>query len=290
MKNRLVFGAGYLGGRVVDRWHAAGDRITVVTRSASNAAAWTSRGISAVIADVTDADQINEAFARQEFSFDTVLYCVGYDRNSNADRNDVSIQGPSNAITALSGRFKHWIFTSSTSCYGQTDGDWVDESSPVEPSSENGQRCVAAEQAVREAAPSNRLLIMRLAGLYGPDRTLARKETLLAEQAIPGSGEQWLNLIHVDDAADAATTLADLQYAGLVLGSDNEPVQRADYYKALAALMGAPSPRFDGEERTSRGANNKRCQNALLRSLLNRPLQFPTYREGLQQIIGAKAN
>lgn len=286
MKTRLVFGAGYLGSRLVQHWLSEGDQITVVTRSVDSAREWQEQRAGTVIANVADPDTVQAAFQHIPTHWSTVLYSIGYDRTSGEDREAVSVEGPAAVAQILRGRFDHWIFTSSTSVYGQTDGEWVDEQSPTEPPTENGARCVRAEQAITEAVGEDKLLIARLAGIYGPGRTLARKESLFNQTPLPGDGQQWLNLIHVDDAASTIDRAAASGHTGTLLVADNEPVQRCDYYGELARRYGTPPPQFDNEPRTSRGASNKRCRNAKLHTTLSFDLQYPTYREGLKHIFG----
>lgn len=281
---RLVFGAGYLGKRAVALWQAAGDAVTVVTRSTESAAQWEAAGVSAIVANVTDAAGLNAAVTAAGIKPQTVLYAVGYDRSSNEDRQAVAVEGPRNAIAAVDHPAAHWVFTSSTSVYGQTDGSWVSEESPTEPPAENGQRCLAAEQLVQSML-SHRVTVMRLAGLYGPGRVLAKRETLSEQTPLPGDGHQWLNLIHADDAAAACVAAAERQYAGIILVADEQPVQRVDYYSALAQHFDTPSPVFSGQSRQQRGASNKRCATERLREQLLLTLSFPTYLQGLQHAL-----
>ena len=272
---RLLIGCGYLGGRVLDAWLEAGDDVTVLTRSEEKARGLEDRGATPAIGDVCEPSSLDF-----DGRFDSALYCVGYDRRSDRDRREVAVGGVRNAVDALAGRVGRWVFTSTTSVYGQTGGEWVDESSEPRPETDNGRFAVDAEAQMRRAGGT----IVRLAGLYGPGRTLAREETIAAGEPMPGRGEQWLNLIHVEDAAAACLAACDAGWPPLVLASDNEPVRRADYYGRLASLCGLPEPTFDGEVRTGRGSSDKRCRNGLLRSLCP-PSVAPTYREGLAHAL-----
>ena len=275
---RLLFGGGYLGGRVASAWLAAGDDVTVLTRSAESAKKWKEQGVTAVVGNVCEP-----ATLRFDGPFDSALYCVGYDRNSGADRRDVSVGGVANVIAAVGEQVERWVLTSTTSVFGQDGGAVVDESSETVPTTDNGRIAVDAEAAMRTAGGT----ILRLAGLYGPGRLLAREATLRGETPMPGSGKQWLNLIHVEDAAAACLAASDEPWPALVLTCDNEPVRRADYYGHLASLRRLPGPTFDGEPRVGRGSSDKRCDNALLRSLCP-PRVAPTYREGLAAILAAE--
>ncbi|MEO2092124.1 MAG: sugar nucleotide-binding protein, partial [Gemmataceae bacterium] len=88
------------------------------------------------------------------------------------------------------------LYISSTSVYGQTDGAWIDETSPTEPLEESGRVILEAEQTLRQFRPD--AVVLRFAGIYGPGRVL-RKASLLKGEPVPGDPDRFINLIHVDD-------------------------------------------------------------------------------------------
>lgn len=291
---RLIIGCGYLGSRVAARWLAAGDRVSALTRSAENAARLQECGITPYLGDVLQPDSLAQLPA-----VDTVLWAVGWDRASGKSQHEVYVQGLQNALRHLSGRYSRWVGISSTSVYGQTNGEWVDETSPCEPTQPNGQVCLEAEELVRDTTfmvDATRRVTLRLSGIYGPGRLLSRVAGLRAGEPISGKPDSWLNLIHVDDAAEAVLCVATaVDPSPQYLISDSEPLTRHDYYSLLASLVEAPPPRFadDGSIGGSLSAGtrtaglNKRCSNALARQELAWNLKYPTYREGLPHAVGA---
>ena len=63
-----------------------------------------------------------------------------------------------------------WVgYLSTTGVYGDHQGDWVDENTPLTPATKRGIARVAAE-AAWAAIPDLPLHIFRLAGIYGPGR------------------------------------------------------------------------------------------------------------------------
>jgi nucleoside-diphosphate-sugar epimerase len=270
---KLIFGCGYLGQRVAAAWQAAGDDVHVVTRSTARAAEFQARGWIAHVADVCEPSTLADLP-----DVDTVLFCVGYDRAAGRDQRAVMVDGLANALAALNGRFEHWLYTSTTSVYGQQSGEWVDESSPSEPTQLGGQCCLQAERLLTSAT------VLRLAGLYGPGRLLARIETLRRGELLADNPDGWLNLIHVDDAVAAILAVEEHESAGeTYLVCDNQPVARREYFAQLATLVGAPPPRFDASQPARQGAGglNKRCSNRKLREQLGWTPRYPTLAEGL---------
>ncbi|MBX3412167.1 MAG: SDR family oxidoreductase [Pirellulales bacterium] len=284
MSTKLIFGCGYLGLRVARRWREAGHEVYAVTRSMARAERLREKGIRPFVADVTQPGSLDGLPVA-----DTILYAIGFDRSSGRTMHEVYVGGLRAALDAIPDASGRLIYISSTSVYAQRDGEWVDESSPTEPTRQNGIDCLAAEQTLMKHRSGARAVILRLAGLYGPGR-IPRRETLLAGEPIAAAAEGFLNLIHVDDAANvvlAAETNARLP--SLYVVADGQPVLRREYYKELARQLGAPAPRFTpppaDAPAAARATTDKRICNARLLAELRPVLSCPSYREGLAAIL-----
>ena len=284
--DKLIVGCGYLGRRVAADWLRQGSAVAALTRSPERAAELRDAGIVPLIGDVTRSDSLAALPAAG-----TVLYAVGFDRTAGHARRAVSVDGLANVLRTLGPRAERWIHVSSTSVYGQSAGEVVDEASPTEPPQENGRICLEAEQLVRRVVPQS--FILRLAGIYGPGRLLRRLHELSSQTPISGNPEAWLNLIHVDDAA-AAVLAAEARgpAGGTWLVCDERPIARRDYYELLARLAAAPPPVFASE--SDAGVErpvdlNKRCSSRRIRSELGLVLRYPSIVEGLPQALSATA-
>lgn len=288
--NRLVFGCGYLGGRVAKRWRAAGDQVWVVTRDSQRAARLEQAGYYAVVADVTDARSL--AVLQSQPAVDTLLYAVGYDRSSPNSIHEVYQGGLSNALANAPDVVGRVIYLSTTGVYGDASGEWVDEHTPPNPQRDGARASLAAEDVARASPLAARTLVLRLAGLYGPDR-IPFLDRLRAGEPIPTSESGWLNLIHVEDAADVVVELADRgaeNGSQLLNAADGNPPTRGDYYSAVARLIDAPQPKYvapsPDSPRAIRARSDKRvCGKRLLRQL-PAPLKYPNYLAGLSSILG----
>jgi len=282
---KLIFGCGYLGLRVARLWRAAGNQVFAVTRSAERARQLAAEELVPLVADVTAEAQIQ---VPQEVR--TILWAVGYSRSRlpGGTIHDVYVGGLANALRALSPEVSRFIYISSTGVYGQVTGSEVDETSPCQPTREGGKACLAAEELLHASSLANKTVILRLAGIYGPDR-IPRSKDLLAGAPIDAPKDGWLNLIHVEDAARIvllAEHIADPPKLYVV--SDGQPVIRGDYYRELARLLGAPPPRFveppADSPAAARAASDKRVNPRRLFADLSPALLYPSYREGLAAI------
>ncbi len=282
---KLVIGCGYLGERVAVAWRDAGHDVTVLTRSAAHADRFRTARFEAVIGDVTDSNSLSQLPAA-----DTVLYAVGFDRAAGPSMREVYVEGLRNALRALAGSVGRFIYISSSSVYGQSQGETIDESSLCEPSQPGGVICLEADSLVAEFGRREsdcHSVVVRAAGLYGPGRLLRRIESLKNREPIDGNPEGYLNLIHVDDLASAVLAIDRAEKpAPLYLACDDQPVTRRAYYTQLAECLDVPSPLFRNDTTIDKSDNQgKRCSNRLLREELGLALQFPTITEGLPHAI-----
>lgn len=286
----LIVGCGYVGARVAARLATAGHQVFAVTRSAERAKEFSKRGWTPIVADVMEPSDISAAPP-----MDAMLHAVGFDRTGGIPKRQVYVDGFANVLRAVSGRCRRVVAISSTSLYGQSDGELVDETSLTEPATESGQICLDAERVLwewRKTQPAEvSATVLRLAGIYGPERMLARADSLRAGEPMSGRADAWLNLVHGDDAAAlAVAALMTDRDRTTYLGVDTEPVRRSDFYGYLATLTSAPAPKFTGVvEPGGRGSEsgiNKRCVNPATRRDLGVKLAYPTYREGLEQATG----
>lgn len=282
----LIFGCGYLGKRVASAWIESGHTVIAVTRSQQNADSFRQSEIHPLIGDICDPSSLAELPV-----VDVVLHAVGYDRTSQRTQKEIVCDGLQNVLNAVIGRCAQFIQISSTSVYGQSAGEWVDETSECKPTQPSGQLTLAAERLVQDRgsrAPATHATILRLAGIYGPGRLLSRVETIRAGVPLAGRGDSWLNLIHVDDAVTAivkcATGSAPSTTYNVV---DDEPIERREYFSLLARLLDAPPPTFDPNQPSARGSGglNKRCSNRKLRDELGWKPVYPSIVVGLPQSI-----
>jgi nucleoside-diphosphate-sugar epimerase len=282
---KLIFGCGYLGGRVAHCWRDRGEKVYAVTRSAERASELTADGVVPLVGDLTGPARLS---LPDEIS--TVVFAVGPDRQSTTSIHDVFVGGLRNAIGSLLGSIGRFLYISSTGVYGSIAGEEVDEDSPCQPTREGGQASLAAERLLESSRFASQAIILRLAGLYGPVR-VPRSADLLAGRPIDAPARGWLNLIHVDDAAQIVL-LADEQapLPRTYVVSDGVPVQRAEYYSELARLLGAPPPRFvepaGHSPAAQRAASDKRINPRRMFDELRPELRYPDYRVGLAAIVG----
>jgi nucleoside-diphosphate-sugar epimerase len=185
------------------------------------------------------------------------------------------------------------VYISSTSVYPPGDGSWTDEDAPVAPASDQGQARLAAESAIFEGARAGAIeaVSLRAAGIYGPGRGVPTR-LHQGTYRIIGDGDTLVSRIHVDDlvaiilAAATAPSLPRTVYNV----ADDEPETSRAYAYAVADILGVPRPPSVPVSAVdpwiaSMMRANRRISNQRLKQELGVELAYPTWREGLAQVM-----
>jgi len=186
-----------------------------------------------------------------------------------------------------------WIgYYSTVGVYGDFGGAWIDESANTSPLNRRSRQRVEAEAGWRAYAASRGLplLILRLAGIYGPGRSALDKLRDGTARRIVKPG-QVFNRIHVEDIGRVTALAASRKLAGTFNLTDDEPAPPQDLVTYAARLMGVTPPPempFETAEMTEMArsfySDNKRVSNKAIKEVLGIELLYPTYREGLDTI------
>lgn len=186
------------------------------------------------------------------------------------------------------------LYLSTIGVYGDRGGEWVSEERLAKPKSARSKTRLQAEKAWLALAkdPTKAVHILRLAGIYGPQRNaLAALAAGTARRVIkPG---QVFNRIHVADICAVIESLRSWGGDGEIWNvSDDEPAPPQDVVTYAAELLGiAPPPEQALDEATLQPLarsfydENKRASNEKIKQRLNIQLGFPTYREGLDALF-----
>jgi nucleoside-diphosphate-sugar epimerase len=286
-----ILGCGYVG-LELGRQLRADHEVVGVRRSDSGIDAIEDAGFEAVRADVTDADGLAAVP-----DVDWLVFAASSGGRGADTAREVYVEGLSTAIDHFWSREdapERLVYTSSTGVYGDHDGEWVDESTPLDPQTEKTEVLAEAERIARERPVEygGHGTVARYAGLYGPDRY--RLERYLDGPVTAG----YLNMVHRDDAAGAVRfLLEDGHREEVVLVVDDEPVEKWAFADWLAEQCDVPfPPKQTTEERLAdpelsetakrRIRTSKRCSNEHLREL-GYELRYPTFRSGYRDAIEA---
>jgi len=305
----VIFGCGYVGGEMARQALARGLRVTALTRNHAHADKLRDAGVEIVMADLASETWHSEIAGGAEFVLNTVSSggggVEGY-RRSYVDgmRSILKWAQRRGTVGTL-------VYTSSTSVYPQDQGVFVDESASTEASDERAQLLLEAERILRQpdrcqagttavpveksgrtdgadAFPYRRYFILRLAGIYGPQRHHLLEQVRRGE--VSGSGKHRLNLIHRDDvcAAIFAVLNAPPAVANEIFNvADDFPTAKQTIVAWLAAQIGVPVPAFTGAPAAGRRAStpDRVIVSGKLKSTLGWHPRFRSFREGYADIL-----
>ena len=287
----LIVGCGYLGRRVALAVQQSSEnqtripRIWATTRSHQRTAELENLGVEPVVADWTDRETLQGLPKAGR-----ILVAVSYDRSSRLARYESQVGGLQNLLSFVSPTAK-LTYISTTGVYHQTDGSWVDESSPARPSREGGRAHLDAETLLKACRSESPTTVLRLSGIYGPDR-VPRSADVIAGRPIRSPESGYLNLIHVRDAARAVLSTWKGECRRMYVVSDDAPVVRGEFYREIARQCGVAEPRFEPPRPDApvlmRSSSNKRIRNERMKEDLVAELEYPTYREGLADVLAGK--
>jgi nucleoside-diphosphate-sugar epimerase len=275
----LCIGHGYSAQALAPRIRGRGWEVAGTTRSEAKARAMERGGVRPVLWPGADlAPEI--AWATH------VLHSVAPDEGDPVlDAHGADIAGAGLA----------WFgYLSTTGVYGDHGGGWVDEETPLAPSTARGAARVRAESGWRALAAQCGLPlhIFRLAGIYGPGRGPFAKVRGGTARRIVKKG-QVFSRIHVDDIATVCLASIDRPNPGAIYNvCDDDPAPPQAVIAHAAGLLGLPPPpaiAFETADLSPMArsfyAESKRVRNRRIKRELGVTLAYPTYREGLAALL-----
>lgn len=280
----LSFGHGYSAAALARLLMPQGWRVIGTTRSAEKAARLGAEGVEAVVWPGTDP---GPALSQATHLLSSVA----------PDDGDPVIAALGERIAEAAPHIRWAGYLSTTGVYGDHAGGWVDETTPLTPSTRRGMARVRAEAEWRDLAGRSGLPlhIFRLAGIYGPGRGPFEKVKDGTARRIIKPG-QVFSRIHVDDIAQVLAASIARPHPGAVYNlCDDDPAPPEDVIAYAAELLGRPVPEavpFDQAAMSPMArsfyAESKRVRNDLIKRELGVSLTYPDYRSGLRAVLEAE--
>ncbi|TYT61423.1 SDR family oxidoreductase [Natrialba swarupiae] len=291
--NVAILGCGYVGLELGRQLESHGHDAVGVRRSAEGVRRIEDAGLEAVRADITDPDALADVP-----DADAIVFIASSGGRGAETAREIYVDGLRTVVEAFGERENppdRLVYTSSTGVHGDHDGDWVDEQTPLEPTTEKTAVLAEAERIALEYPIEYGYdgTVARYAGLYGPGRY--RLERYLEGPVTEG----YLNMVHRDDAAGTVRYLLEEERArgDVVQVVDDEPAEKWAFADWLADECGVDRPpKRTKAERLEDGdlsdaarrrtLTSKRCSNERLRAL-GYEFAYPTFREGYRDAVDA---
>lgn len=270
----LIAGCGDLGRRVGMLLAESGQRVLGLRRRGGQMPA----GIAPLVCDLASG-------VPHLPPVDRAVFCAAPDDGSVQAYQSVYGVALGNLLRALGAQARlptRVLLVTSTRCFAQNDGGWVDEESSVTARDAQTQALLDAEASLRSSGLPG--VVLRPAGLYGAGEGPLLRRLRQGEAVCPAGPPRWTNRLHRQDAARAVVHLLALaDPAPLYLGVDAEPVDQATLLRELAKMCGVPAP---PTRELPRADVNRRCSSRRLLESGFR-LIYPGWRDGYAALIGS---
>ncbi|WP_447894707.1 SDR family oxidoreductase [Vreelandella sp. GE22] len=277
----LIIGCGDIGITLGRELLSEGHRVVGVRRQTESLQG---TGIEPLALDLNHLEGASATALPQA---DYVIYTVSADRFEESAYQSAYPDGLKRVLSVLEQHDvppRRIFFVSSTSVYGQQEGEAVSEVSPTDSTSFSGSLMREAEQALlNHPLPGT---VVRFSGIYGPGRDRLIHQVLGGRMAAI-TPAIYSNRIHRDDCAGILAHLIQCQESGkplaeLYLGSDSEPATMYDVMSWLAKELKVETT--ETMQSPLRRRTSKRCDNSRIRET-GYVFRYPSFREGYAQIL-----
>ncbi len=302
MRIFMTGATGVVGRRAVPLLVEAGHQVTAIGRTPAKRAMLERAGAGTVDVDLFDPD----AMGRAVMGHDTVINLATHIPHSAAAmlmpgawRENDRIRRDASRIladAAMACGVSRYIQESFALMYADAGEAWIDETAPLQPASYNRSTLDAEASARRFGENGGTGVVLRFAGLYGPDSPLALElisSVRKGRAPIPGRPEAYFSSVTNDDAATAVVAALGLP-SGIYNVTDDEPLRRREYVDAVAYALRVGGPRFPPAWVTPLGGSlaklmgrSERISNRRLRETSGWKPRFPSAREGWKATVDA---
>lgn len=286
-----ILGCGYIGRRVARRYLESGRQPTGIVRRKETRDALIASGIPAIACDLG-----KDSLAGLELGGEQVFHFAPPPAHGVEDLNTRRLISE----LARAGNPRRLVYISTTGVYGDCGGAWVDETRPAAPAADRARRRRDAEEALQIWArdQGHELVILRVAGIYGPDRLplerIRRRVPLVRPDQSPYS-----NRVHTDDVVAACVAAMERGAAGEIYNvADGHPSTMTDYFLRLAGAADLPPPPVLPLEEAMASLSpgmlsylreSRRLSNRRMREGLGIALRYPHLDEGLAASLQVSA-
>lgn len=260
--NVAIIGCGYLGVEVASFWSKKGFHVTATTRTPERLTELSKVAQKSVILKGNDEDELVPLIANN----DVILVTTAADSPEHYESAYLHTAEIFRHLALEMNLPRDLIYTSSTSVYGDHHGRWVDESSDLLAKGDMAKILVEAEKTYQSLEELGwNICIFRLAEIYGPGREITKKVRSLQGHALPGTGLNYTNMIHVSDCAQAIQYAHRCHLKGVFNLADDDHPTRKEMYDLVSEKFKLSQVKWE-PSMSSSYEGNKRVSNHKIKS------------------------
>ncbi|GAB3486838.1 NAD-dependent epimerase/dehydratase family protein [Marinomonas epiphytica] len=272
MANILIAGCGDIGSRLASELVCAGHQVVGIRKTGTHFP----QGVVGITGELTELDYGCLP------DVDIVYLILTPQGRNQASYEQTYLQSAQAMVNryAKEAKLPQMVFVSSTSVYGQHQGEWVDESTTAQAISDTAKVLLATELLLSSHFPS---IAVRCSGIYGPGRF--RLLDKICSQVEWGENS-WTNRVHRDDVVSALSLLTSLwenktELPEHIIVTDSTPVTMWEVKLWLSKKLQVEANLGDQSYLPTSG---KRLQASFLSQQGWQPV-YPSYTSGYQSLV-----
>jgi nucleoside-diphosphate-sugar epimerase len=295
----LVTGAsGFLGRAVCAELRSREHDVAALVRRPGSEPA----GTTAMAGDLTDPDALGAVVERARP--DCVVHLAAEIASQRDARRiaEVNVEGTRRLLDACrAGGAGRFVFTS-TVVTGDARGVELTEDSELPVETAYGRSKQDGERLVRESGIAG--VVIRPSHVYGPggwyEEEFVKRLRQPGRFAVIGAGDNWWDVVRVEDVASACVDAAERAPAGAVYHVvDDEPIRYYDFVALTAQALGVGPPRripawlarlVAGRDPVCAVVRSARSSNERIKRELGWKPRYPSAREGVPDAVARLAD
>lgn len=279
-----IFGCGYIGKRLAQQLLEKDMSVQGYVSSDDSRAECNKLGIPCNIIDLDD--ELPEI----DLDGHSIIYLAPPPRSGQADTRMTHFLRAIESHTP-----ERFVLISTTGVYGDCKGDWIDETTPLNPTAERAKRRADAERQVQAYCQQHSipLVILRVAGIYGPGK-IPEARIRSGAPIVNQQDSPFTNRIHAVDLVNICEqALLNTTITGTYNVTDGHPGTMYEYFTGVAETLGLPAPPAislaEAQHQLSEGmlsymAESRRIDNSKLLKDFDLVLEYPSLQQGLKMI------
>lgn len=247
-----ILGCGYVGQAVAKKWTEDGHEVIVSTRKPERISE---------LKKVSKNVFILQPGLMKEFlqPLEALLVSVAPSRFASIEEyQDAYLSTAQNLLRNLANcpQLQQIIYTSAISVYGDLKGGWADETSAAIPNSKHAEILYDTEKFYQSmASPSLNVCIFRLGDIYGPGREFEGRMHRMQGKILPGTGENYTNMVHLSDIVSAINFALNNNLEGIYNLCNDFHVPVKPFYNEICRKEKLPPVQWDPTKESPYGGD-----------------------------------
>jgi nucleoside-diphosphate-sugar epimerase len=258
----VIIGCGYLGTALAKHFSKLGHEITATSKSSKRLKSLSKIVQRGIIGSGSD-EKLMQMLVDQN---DLILMTLSSVSFNDYETTFLKTAQTLRKAALKSQKPKKLIYTSNTSVYGEYHGQWVNETTPLNPISHAAQTLIDTENVLLSLETLHwQVTILRLGVIYGPGRDLVQKVKDVQGNVLPGLDSHYTNMVHLDDVVESIDHIITHQLTGIYNLSDDDHPTRKEMFDEICQKFHLPNLKWNPSESVYHNGN-KRVSNVKLKS------------------------